>query len=340
MDLTIVSSVLLPTPGVFPDQGTYDLVDLPTVHDELRINNSSRDTSLLRWITQASAQAAKYCDREFPIQVYQDQVYPARDYFPAPVVKGNLRPLQLSRWPIAVMGSTNAATASPALTPPPLAAVLSSVAGGTLSAASYYVKISYVTATGETAASAETAIALAADLLLQVASPALDTKSLATGWNVYIGSSSYGETKQNTTPIAIGTAFTLPTSGLITGTALPPYVLVIENEQPLAEGVDFICKFDVGQLVRLDVNGWPKHWPALPLVAVYAAGYVLTSPKFADVVDAVLRLIKGRYYGQERDPAIRSENVVGAYEASYATTGGLSPEVQSLLGKYRVPVVG
>jgi hypothetical protein len=329
--------VLVSATAAFDNQAVYDLVDLPTVKDELKITDSSIDKSLLRWITQASAQAAKYCDRVFPVQIYQDQFFLPRDYWPAPTVIGGVKPeLQLTRWPLAPD-----VIASPALTPPPLAPVLSSVVGGSLPGATYYGKITYVTPTGETPASLEATLVVGADKLLQVASPAIDTQEIATGWNFYGGNETFGETLQNATPIAIGTPFTLPTSGLTTtGAALPTYVLAIENNLPLAEGVDFLTKFDVGQLVRLDVNGFPRRWPALPILAQYQAGYNLTDPEFFDVIDAVLRIIKGRYFGQLRDPALKQENIEGAYEASYATTGSLSPEVESLLTKYRVPVFG
>src|SRR5439155_8548740 len=42
-----------------------------------------------------------------------------------------------------------------------------------------------------------------------------------TGYNVYISTTSGAETRQNPVPIPIGTSFTLPTSGLITGAAPP-----------------------------------------------------------------------------------------------------------------------
>jgi hypothetical protein len=346
MELTTNTSLLLAAKSEWDDQQAYDLVDLATVKSELDIDTTEKDALFFRWITQASAAAANFCDRVFPVEIVQDQIFPPRDYFPAPTVMGGVRPLQLSRWPLVARPST-------AGTPPPLAPVLSSVTLGALGAATYYAKITYVTPTGETAASLESSLAVAANNLPQVAAPIADTQALATGWNCYLGSTSFGETLQNATPIPIGTAFTLPTSGLTTGgAALPTAVLVLENEIPLAEGVDFIMKGvrttgDVGQLIRLDINGYPKKWPALPILVQFSAGYVLDDPKLADAVDAVIRMIKGRYFAQLRDPALRSENIVGAYEAQYwlasgpgAAVGNLTPDVAALLEKYRVPVLG
>ena len=102
---------------------------------------------------------------------------------------------------------------------PPAAPTLSSVAAGTLAATTYYVKITYVNAAGETLPSAEASLAVAADYVLSVASPA--ATSGASGWNVFVSTTSGTETLQNSSPIAIGTAWQEPTTGLISGSALP-----------------------------------------------------------------------------------------------------------------------
>lgn len=102
---------------------------------------------------------------------------------------------------------------------PPSSPSLTSVAGGTLAAATYYVKTTYVTPNGETVVSVEAGLAVAANNLLKVNSPA--SAGNATGWNVYVATSSGNETLQNASPIALGTAWTEPTTGLISG-ASPP----------------------------------------------------------------------------------------------------------------------
>jgi hypothetical protein len=227
MELVTVTTVVTAATATFAGQQPYDLVGLRAIKAELEYADSDKDDLLKRWITQASAAAARFCNRVFPIETVQDQIFPPRDYFPVPVVIGGVIPLQLSRWPVS---------ASPTVT---------------------------------------------------------------------------------------------------------------ENGITLVEDTDFIVKYDVGQLLRLDVNGWPKRWPALPTVVQYPAGYQLTDPEFADVADAVIRMVKARFFAQLRDPALRSENITGAYEATYwfasgpgAAIGNLTPDVQALLEKYRVPVVG
>lgn len=101
----------------------------------------------------------------------------------------------------------------------PAAPALGSAAGGTLAATTYYVKVTYVTAAGETLPSAESSLAVAVNNVLTVTSPS--AQAGATGYNVYVGTASGNETLQNSTPIAIGTNWTEPTTGLIAGVAMP-----------------------------------------------------------------------------------------------------------------------
>lgn len=96
---------------------------------------------------------------------------------------------------------------------------LSSIASGVLGGATYFVKITYQTAQGETLPSTETSLSVAANHVVQVASPSVAAG--ATGWNVYISTATNTEKKQNAAPIPIGTAFTEPNTGLIAG-ANPP----------------------------------------------------------------------------------------------------------------------
>jgi len=101
----------------------------------------------------------------------------------------------------------------------PSAPTLGSAAGGALGATTYYVKISYVTQGGETLASAESSLAVAANNVLTVTSPSASGQ--ATGYNVYVSTATGTETKQNASTISIGTGWTEPTSGLISGSAVP-----------------------------------------------------------------------------------------------------------------------
>lgn len=97
---------------------------------------------------------------------------------------------------------------------------LSTVTAGSLVGATYYVKLTYLNAYGsETIASSESSLAVATDDLLVVASPSV--LSGAVSYNIYVSTSTNTETLQNPVPYAIGTDWTIPTSGLISGSALP-----------------------------------------------------------------------------------------------------------------------
>lgn len=343
MGLQMISTVVAKATAAFQGQQPYDLVDVATVRAELQIADGSRDSDLKRWIAQASRAAAHFADRVFPVELVLDQVFPDRDPYPQ-VALGTVSPLQLSRWPVAASPCVARIAAPPA-------PVLSTAAGGVLAAARCYVRVTYVTAAGETAVSAESNIAVPANGLLQVASPAADPAGLATGWNVYAATVAGKESLQNATPIAIGTAWLEPVGGLIVPPVslapLPSFVAAIENGIPLTEGVDFLTDFATGELTRLDVNGWPKRWPKLPIAVLYPAGYVFTDPDFADAQEAAIRMVKARWFAQPRDPALREENVVGVYQAQYwsasgpgAAVGDLTPDIEAMLERYRVPSIG
>jgi hypothetical protein len=105
--------------------------------------------------------------------------------------------------------------------------------------------------------------------------------------------------------------------------------------------------FKNGRLHHLDLNGFVKSWPALAITVLYPAGYALTDSTLADAVDAVIRMVKGRYFAQSRDPALRAENIEGVWSAQYwfaagpgAAVGNLPPDIEALLEKYRVPAFG
>jgi len=98
---------------------------------------------------------------------------------------------------------------------------LSQVAGGSLAGATYYVKSSFVNAQGESLQTPETSLAVSANNVLVVGTPSTPPAG-ATGWNVFVWTSAGGEVKQNAAPIAIGTSWTMPTSGLIGTVGITP----------------------------------------------------------------------------------------------------------------------
>jgi hypothetical protein len=104
----------------------------------------------------------------------------------------------------------------------PVLPVPTTVSGGSLLARTYYVTETYTNQYGETTTSAEVPISVASGSLLEVPSP--PSASGATGWNVYVATTSGGETKQNLGTIPIGTVWTEPSTGLVASTIPAPIV--------------------------------------------------------------------------------------------------------------------
>ena len=97
-----------------------------------------------------------------------------------------------------------------------------------------YYTITYVTPFGETVASVEASQAATAGQLVTVASPAASGDALY--YNVYGSTVSGQEVRQNTTPIAIGTNWTEPTTGLIS----PGVQRAVANQPGLLNGLPCI----------------------------------------------------------------------------------------------------
>ena len=125
-----------------------------------------------------------------------------------------------AQWTICGASDANKSTVfnAPSLAPPATPS-LSQVSGGSISATTYYVKTSYVNVVGETLPSTEASLSVSLNNLLRVASPGASGN--ATGYNVYVGTASGNQTKQNSTPIALGTNWTEPLGGLVAGAAAP-----------------------------------------------------------------------------------------------------------------------
>ncbi|MGD9613842.1 MAG: hypothetical protein AB7H90_01445 [Alphaproteobacteria bacterium] len=126
-------------------------------------------------------------------------------------------------WTICFTTEANKAVV---IRPPSLAApsapALSQTTGGTLTPRTYYVRITYTTAGGETLPSNATSLAVSANNLLFV-SPPTHPGLGGSGWNVYVGTAPGSETKQNATPLSLGSNWNEPLGGLISGD-VPPVV--------------------------------------------------------------------------------------------------------------------
>ena len=340
MASTSISTVTVPALAI-NGGAPLDLVSLADVKLELELSDNSQDAWLRKAIRRSSASIAKYCnriDRTFQVQSYHDEIWPFRDAYPYQL-PGRLAPLQLQAWPITSVPSL-AGIAAPA------APVLAASNGAALAAANYAVRISYVTATGETAASPEARISLPAAALLTVASPPADPTKKATGWNIYVGTPGAGWTAQSGAPLPLGTSWTEPATGLVPGAPVPNHMLVVLNlpseTRILTEGVDFKVDAVLGHVIRLNLDGTVARWDAASIAVDYPAGFAAIPD---DVQEGAILLVKGRSFGRKRDPLLRSQNSPGVYEAAYffgqgpGTTGDLPPEVAAKVERYRMPVI-
>ena len=95
-----------PITTVVTPAASYDLTDLKTVKDELKLTaaDTGNDDFLCRAISEASLIIANYCDRVFPPETVEDLFY--RDIRgPMPVRCVDASRLQLSRWPVISIAS-------------------------------------------------------------------------------------------------------------------------------------------------------------------------------------------------------------------------------------------
>lgn len=106
------------------------------------------------------------------------------------------------------------------------APVVAAVAGGSLGARTYYVKYCYTDASDSTESfvSPEVSITLPAGQLLKITSPTTPSPSGTSGtqwyrWRAFVSTASGTETRQSTQNL--GTDWTEPTTGLVSGAAMP-----------------------------------------------------------------------------------------------------------------------
>lgn len=97
---------------------------------------------------------------------------------------------------------------------------LGEVAGGSLAATTYYVKVTAQTYLGETIPGAEQSFAVGSGNLLQLTwTPVLP--SIVTALGIYVSTTSGGELNQGPMPYSAG-SWTMPSTGILTGGGSPP----------------------------------------------------------------------------------------------------------------------
>jgi len=145
---------------------------------------------------------------------------------------------------------------------PPAAPTLSQVVSGALAATTYFVKVTYTNALGESLPSDESSLAVLINNVLVVTSPSAATGM--TGYNVYASTATGTETKQ-AGPINLGTNWQEPNTGLVAGAALPlidssatiPYELMTYAVATLTATNKYTLKATGGNHLRRAVFGCP-----------------------------------------------------------------------------------
>jgi len=114
-----------------------------------------------------------------------------------------------------------------------------------------------------------------------------------------------------------------------------------ENGTTLVKDTDYKVDTSNGLLIRLDSNGDPTTWGQSPVIATYSAGFASIP---ADLEDAVIRMIRARWFAKDRDPFTRQENIPGVRDIAYwvptgADAGNMTPDVEDILDNYRPPII-
>lgn len=130
---------------------------------------------------------------------------------------GGMTSLNSGRYAVVVLSDV---TFSLQLAPPVAATLTANTSGGSLPTETVYVRLTYVSADGETTGSPEAAVAVTGSTgQVVVTSPV--TQNGATGYNVYAANATGAEVLQNGgTPVSVGTNYTI--NSLTTGTAAVP----------------------------------------------------------------------------------------------------------------------
>lgn len=121
---------------------------------------------------------------------------------------------------------------------------------------------------------------------------------------------------------------------------IAPITSVVENEDPaLTEGDDFEVDYKAGLITRIS-NGSRRCWTNTKIVVAYSAGHDLLGDLPQAVERACILLVKFYNAKGQRDPLLRSEEVIGVQRFDYQVNqvgddGGLPPDVLSLLKPHR-----
>lgn len=109
-----------------------------------------------------------------------------------------------------------------------------------------------------------------------------------------------------------------------------------ENGQALTDGTHYRLEPNSSVFTRLN-GALTQPWSNWPVVINFDGGYV-TVP--ADIEDACIRMVRGRYMARDRDPFLKQESIPGVRDVTYwvpsaTDSGNMSPDVMDILLNYR-----
>jgi hypothetical protein len=108
--------------------------------------------------------------------------------------------------------------------------------------------------------------------------------------------------------------------------------------------VDYEVDPAIGLLYRLS-GGARTCWGFGKITVLYIGGYEPLPDLPHDIERAVISLVKQYHFGSTRDPALKSEEVIGVQRFDYrvsngADDGAFPPEFERTVLKYRQPPIG
>lgn len=295
-----IVSTVLVAASATPPAGAYDLTDLATVHDELSI--PVLDTSNDAFLQRAITQASS------AIVTYCNRP------FAVEAIQDQVY-IQQDAYPFQVPGGFD-----------PLQLSRWPLANATV-----------VNFTGSTHGTTTVdGIASVSGLVAGMLVFASDGSIPAGTKIAAVGTNSITLTKAATTSVA---GLSLSTGVQVIQT------LSVGTLQTLTYGTDYTIDPARGWLIRLDPNsGVSQNWEAEATTVQYQAGYATVPP---DLIDACLRLVTARFRARGRDPMLverTQPQTLGSERfwvgSAAGQTGAFSPEIESLIAQFRVPVCG
>ncbi len=109
---------------------------------------------------------------------------------------------------------------------------------------------------------------------------------------------------------------------------------------------DYELDGDKGKLLRLNGNDIPWFWTGPKVVIRYTAGYALLDSLPFGIEEAVIEMVKATYLARNRDPMLKSQQVIDVGTEQYwvggvpGQDGGLPDTIRDKLDKHRRVSVG